>query len=150
MKSRPLAIVAVVLFVVSFVLPAFSGYNGFQCLRACWEIVAVRRDPEEFWFRIYYGSFLLANAFFVTAFAINFFTERFRYTRITLTLLAFFDVLSWLVYNLTKEGDPHRLEIQVGYFVWLAAYVLLFVSQLLETQKPAVPAPVKPANENAS
>ena len=130
MKTRRnLGLVAIVVFVVSYFLPAYGSGSGFACLEVCWNIL-LGHDTKILsggWF--YYSGFVIANLFFIGMVVALFATTNHRRLRLVISVVSFLHVLSWLVLHLFQH--PSQLtEIKPGYYVWLCAYGLLVVAHL--------------------
>ncbi len=134
MKSRTLLLVAGAVFITSFFLPAYSGSRGFECFDYCWSLLW--KYPEESvpkW--LYYAGFVITNVAFVLVFTLRLARSRFHITGFIVSALAFFHVLSWLFVNLRRTDIA---SLQVGYYLWLLAYILLLVVQISEGRKSNV------------
>ncbi len=132
MKPRTLLWVAGAVFITSFFLPAYSGSNGFECFNYCLGILL--KYPEDSFLKwLYYAGFVVTNIAFALVLALRLVRSRFRITGFIVTAVAFFHVLSWLLVHLRKEDIA---LIKAGYYLWLLAYGLLLVAQILEGRKP--------------
>lgn len=137
MKPRPLALIAGVVFAVSFLLPSFADANGFECFSACWSLLRQLTDESQnpVFTRIYYSAFVLTNVAFAAVLATGLLSQRLYRVRFFITVAAFFHVVSWFVLNVPKQSVE---ALKVGYYVWLLAYCLLLASLLVEnSRKPA-------------
>ncbi|HEY9249005.1 MAG TPA: hypothetical protein VIO38_07730 [Rariglobus sp.] len=140
MNPRSLSLAAGALFAVSYFLPAFAGSRGVQCLLFCWDLL--RRAPgDELLGWLYYSAFVPTNLLVAPIIVLTLMSgDRFVRTRFFVATALFFHVLSWLLLNWLKETSVARMELQVGYFVWLLAYALLVLAQFLAVRKPLPPA----------
>lgn len=124
-RSRWVLVAALVAFGLSFALPAYGEQSGWACLQVCWGAL-VDFNPKDFGAGLYFPGFVLTNVVFVyvgaTAVA-----RRAGFVRELLAVAAAGHVLSWPIINLLKSDGDFR-AIEVGYYVWLAAYVTLVAS----------------------
>jgi hypothetical protein len=138
MKAKQkLAAIATGAFILSHCLPAYSGSTGFGCFLVCLNIMLGQDSTVHAglggW--IYYSGFVLANLLFpVLAFMLMFSARCFSRTRRWLSLLISLQVLSWLLNN------EELSSIGAGYYVWLGAYILLFIAHTLKESTSQVPA----------
>jgi hypothetical protein len=126
---RNLGLAALVVFIISFFLPAFGGMSGFASFAFCWNTL-LGHDPTGFmgnvrilsgaWF--YYSGFVMSNILFLGLVAALFLPGTIGRLGSVFSLVCFLQALSWLVL-FTISGDPSK--IKVGYYVWLIAYGLL-------------------------
>jgi hypothetical protein len=129
MTPRNLGLVAVVIFVISHLLPAYGDGSGFACFGFCWSTL-LGRDTEILsgsWF--YYSGFAIANVLFVGLSVALWVTKRSRRLRAVVAIALFLQVLSWLALHILQQ-PPQITEIKCGYYVWLIAYGLLVVAHL--------------------
>jgi hypothetical protein len=120
---------ALVLFIISFFLPAFEGMSGFASFAFCWNTLLGHqpfgnvRIPSGEWF--YYSGFVISNILFVGLVAALFLTKKPGRLGSVFSIVCFLQALSWLVLP-AISGDPSQITaIKVGYYVWLIAYGLL-------------------------
>jgi hypothetical protein len=118
---RVLALSTAIIFAVSFLLPAYTTFNGFSCFRMCWGIL-VKLPPEKWSAWLYYGGFAVSNILFVGFLALAFAGRTFSRGCIVLISILCLHVLSWLVVDSVNYG--WGTNIRIGYFVWLLAYIL--------------------------
>jgi hypothetical protein len=118
---RVLASSTAIIFAVSFLLPAYTPYNGFNCFMLCWGGL-IKFPPEKWGAWLYYGGFAVSNILFVGFLALAFARKTFSKACIVLISIMGLHVLSWLVLNLVWDG--WKTAIRIGYFVWLLAYIL--------------------------
>ena len=126
---RNLGLAALVLFIISFFLPAFEGMSGFASFAFCWNSLLGHEPFSNIrilsggWF--YYSGFVMSNILFVGLVAALFVTRKLRRVRSVFSVVCFLQVLSWLVL-FAISGKPSEIAaIKVGYYVWLIAYGLL-------------------------
>src|ERR1035441_8648660 len=87
MKPRlVLASSTAIIFAVSFLLPAYTTFNGFSCFRMCWGIL-IKLPPESFGAWLYYGGFAVSNILFVGFLALGFTGTTFSRVAIVLILI---------------------------------------------------------------
>ncbi|MET0263398.1 MAG: hypothetical protein ABW223_10905, partial [Rariglobus sp.] len=142
MKFPKLAALASVAFVVSFFLPAFAGAKGYQCFEFCWKLLLGHQSQTVDPFgRIYYSAFVVSNLAFVVLVGLAIVKAGYTKTRFVASAVIFFHVLSWLFLNLAKE-TVETLQLQPGYYLWLAAYALLVAAHFVPI--PPNPALVEP------
>jgi hypothetical protein len=131
--SRNLGLVAIALFVVSHLLPAYSGgASGFDCFVQCWKTLLRPGDGIGGW--LYYSGFVVSNILFVGLAAALFVTKKSRRLRSALSVVIFLQVLSWLVLHVFPEPS-HVGEIEIGYYVWLTGFGLLVAAHF--SKRPA-------------
>jgi hypothetical protein len=126
---RNLALLAVVLFVISHFLPAYSNGSGFACFQYCWNML-LGHDGDVFtggWF--YYSAFAISNILFVGLVVTLFLTKKGRSLRALLSVVFFLHVMSWLAIH-TFQSPTQIEEIKIGYYAWLIAYGLLLAAHL--------------------
>ena len=122
MKPRlVLASSTAIIFAVSFLLPAYTTFKGFDCFRMCWGVL-VKFPPESFGAWLYYGGFAVSNILLVGFLARAFTGKMFSKGAIVLISILCLHVLSWLVVDSVNYG--WGTDIRIGYFVWLLAYIL--------------------------
>ena len=126
---RNTGLAALVVFVISFFLPAFEGMSGFASFAFCWgtllghEASGNVRIFRGGWF--YYSGFALSNVLFVGLVVALFLTRKTGRVRSVLSVVCFLQALSWLVLSIIS-GEPSQITaIKVGYYVWLIAYGVL-------------------------
>lgn len=125
-STRPLAFVAFVMYVIAHFLPALGVYRGLVCHCISWSIL-LTSPVREF----YTALFALDNLLFVVLLVRVFGQLRFRLWMVVLSGLSLFHVLSWWV-----RGQPYflpngaRAGIGIGYYIWAAAFVLVFLVTL--------------------
>jgi len=101
-------------------------FAGFECFQFCWGgIFKLNSDGIGAW--IYFSSFVLDNLLFPILIASLFMKSRFMWLTRLLAVAAMLHVLSWLVLEIVSRGVGPDFSIKIGYFVWLAAYILLVV-----------------------
>ena len=144
---------AIVLFIISYLLPADGGTPGYGCFLACWEILM---KPELSGGWLYYSGFVLSNILFVVIAVALITTEKALRFRGALALIVFFHVVSWSalhcfsgvielwnqrlltlpaletfsMYGLNSPATGDR--IQIGYYVWAWAYCLLLFAHVVK------------------
>jgi hypothetical protein len=125
---QSLTLGALVVFVLSHLLPAYENASGFSCFRFCGEVL-LRREETQLGAWFYYSGFAIANLLFIGLVATQFFTKQGRNLRSVVSVICFLHVLSWLVLHIIP--DPSQLaELKIGYYVWLIAYGLLVTAHL--------------------
>jgi hypothetical protein len=132
---RNLGLAALLVFVISFFLPAFEGMSGFASFAFCWDTLL---GHEAFgnvrifsggWF--YYSGFVLSNVLFVGLVAALFLTGKRGRVRSVFSVVCFLQALSWLVLFILSGNPSQITAIKVGYYVWLIAHGLLVMAHLL-------------------
>src|SRR6185503_18942338 len=129
---RNLGLAALVVFIISFFLPAFEDMSGFASFAFCWDTLLGHEPTGNVrilsggWF--YYSGFVMSNILFVGLVAALFLTKKIGRLRSVFSLFCFLQPLSWLVL-FTISGDQIT-AIKVGYYVWLIAYGLLVSAYL--------------------
>lgn len=126
---RNLGLAALVVFIISFFLPAFEDMSGFASFAFCWDTLLGHepfgnvRTLSGGWF--YYSGFVMSNVLFVGLVAALFLTRKPGRLRSVFSLVCFLQALSWLVLFIISEKPSQITAIKVGYYVWLLAYGLL-------------------------
>ena len=129
---RALGFAALVVFIISFFLPAFEGMSGFRCFAFCWntfighELSGNIRILSGGWF--YYSGFVISNILFIGLVAALFATTKISRVRAAFSLICFLQALSWIVLFAISGEPPQKVAIKVGYYVWLMAYGLLVIA----------------------
>lgn len=141
MTPRNLGLAAVVIFVISHLLPAYADGSGFACFAFCWNTL-LGRDTEILtgsWF--YYSGFAIANVLFVGLSVTLWVTKQIRRLRSVVVVALFLQVLSWSALHIFQQ-PPQITEIKIGYYVWLVAYGLLVAAHLWKApaESPGSPA----------
>jgi len=125
--SQKLGLAAVVVFVISHLLPAYEDGSGFACFQLCWSILWRPDELSGGW--AYYSGFVLVNILMPVAVIALFVTKRRHKLWAVVSIVCFLDVLSWAVMSAFQQ--PSELgKIKMGYYVWLAAYGLLVAAHL--------------------
>jgi hypothetical protein len=127
--SRKFAVTAMVLFAVSFFLPAYGDGRGYLCFWECWKLL-VGHDRGNFGGWLYYSGFVVSNAAFLTLGLGLCTTGNGRLFRSVVSLILLLHTLSWFFVNIRNLP-----ELKVGYYVWLLAYGLLFAAHLIKTPR---------------
>src|SRR5262245_15818950 len=134
---RNLGLAALVVFIISFFLPAFEDMSGFASFAFCWDALLGHEPSGNIriltggWF--YYSGFVMSNILFVGLVAALFVTSKLRKLRSVISFVCFLQVLSWLLL-FTISGKPSQITaIKMGYYVWLIAYGLLATAHLWKT-----------------
>lgn len=137
----PFSIAAWAAFVVSFFLPSFADYRGWQCAIAhgsFWS-EATRGD----WASIHYLLLTLPNLLMLASPWVLLRSggsvrglRWFRYSTFTASLL----VASFLALVFFDDGGG---ELRVGAFVWATSFVLLWLSVILPNRKSLEPEVLK-------
>ena len=126
---RNLGLAALVVFIISFFLPAFEGMSGFASFAFCWDTLFGHEPSGNIrilsgsWF--YYSGFVMSNILFVGLVAALFLTRKIGRLRSVFSLVCFLQALSWLVLFIIPAEPSQITAIKVGYYVWLIAYGLL-------------------------
>src|SRR5262245_38359932 len=129
---RNLGLVAIVVFMVSYFLPALDDMSGFACFGYCWSML-LGHDADFLsggWF--YYSGFVLANILFIGLAVALLATKKGRGLRSAVSFVCFLQVLSWLVLFVISGKPSQVAAIKVGYYVWLTAYGVLVAAHLRE------------------
>jgi|ERR1051326_1402844 hypothetical protein len=131
---RNQGLAALVVFMISFFLPAFEDMSGFGSFTYCWDTF-LGHEPfgnvrilSGGWF--YYSGFVMCNIFFVGLVAALFVTRKIRRVRSVFSVVCFLQALSWLVLFIFSGKPSQIAAIKVGYYVWLIAYGLLVTAHL--------------------
>jgi hypothetical protein len=135
--QKKIASCAAVAFGVSFFLPALDNESGFACLIDCWRVFT-RSDsghalPMGGW--LYYSGFVAANALFIVLAGAILYPTPFRRVRLWISLASLLQVLSWLIVSLAHVDKEDQFDLAIGYFLWLASYILLFAAHFVRDDK---------------
>jgi hypothetical protein len=136
---QKLGVTAIILFIISHFLPACVNVTGFGCFQKCWEILV--RPTANFdlgWF--YYSGFVFSNILFLALAVALFTTKKSLRFRMFTSLILLFHVMSWYILHLFDK-TMGIFEIKVGYYVWLLAYALLFVTHTTKSPTDAKTTP---------
>jgi hypothetical protein len=147
---RNLGLAALVVFIISFFLPAFEDMSGFASFAFCWDTLLGHEPSGNIrilsggWF--YYSGFVLSNVLFVGLVVASFVTKKSRRLRSVVSIVCFLQVLSWMVL-FAISGKPSQIAaVRIGYYVWLTAYGLLVTAHLWKmTPSNEAPAPKRRA-----
>src|SRR5690349_9819271 len=107
--SKKLGLIAIVIFLISFFLPAYSGGSGFDCFRECWNLLlgdgfgGKYRILSGGWF--YYSGFAISNILFIGLVVALFVTNKSRRPGLVVSVVCFLQVLSWFAFNIIV-GKP--------------------------------------------
>jgi hypothetical protein len=129
---RNLGLAALVVFIISFFLPAFEDMSGFASFAYCWNTLLGHEPTGNVrilsggWFC--YSGFVLSNILFVGLVAALFLTKKIDRLRSAFSCLCFLQALSWLVLFAISEKPSQITAVKVGYYVWLIAYGLLVIA----------------------
>jgi len=120
---KKLGLIAIMIFVISYFLPAYSDISGFACFAVCWKILLGHEANvlSGGWF--YYSGFVISSVFFIALAAALFTTKKHRGLRSGVSIVCFLEVLSWLVLHIFHPSEIS--QIKIGYYVWLIAYGIL-------------------------
>jgi hypothetical protein len=135
--TRILGWIAMVVFAISHVLPAYSDGSGFTCFVACWNML-LGRDGESFsggWF--YYSGFAISNILFIGLVVALLLTKKWRGVRSLISVVFFLHVFSWFALQVFQQ-PPQITEIKIGYYVWLMAYGLLVAAHLWKAPRESL------------
>lgn len=135
--SRKLGLIAIVTFLISFFLPAYSGGSGFDCFGYCWNLFLGHdgfgnKIPilSGGWF--YYSGFVISNILFIGLVVALLVTNKSRRPGSLVSIVCFLQALSWLVCNVIFGKPSQITEFNIGYYAWLIAYGLLVAAHLRE------------------
>jgi hypothetical protein len=138
--NRPLAMMAWVVFVVSFFLPATRGLRGWQCAGWIlpWNLGALSKPGDGRWVFVHYELLNLANLLMVASpFLLRFFGQEarsmrwLRHSAFAALALTGLMVLEEFFLSVGKLG------LAVGYYLWVFSFALLYVSTVLEFRSMA-------------
>jgi hypothetical protein len=128
--NRPLAWSAWSLFVVSFFLPAYADGFGWRCAGLSATAVSWSDFSFRDWFDVHLASLTLANLLMIVSpFLLARFSPNLRFMKWlrVFNFLALALVWSFIVILLT---DGARKDLKIGCYVWIASFLLLFLSTL--------------------
>ena len=128
--AQKLGVAAVLLFIISYLLPAYTEDRGYACFLACWGILW-NPDSSDLGGWLYYSGFVLTNILFVVLVVALFVTKKARQLRWLGSFILPLYVMSWSIIALVDRKSSAMRDIKVGYYVWLAAYALLFAAQAI-------------------
>jgi len=129
--SQKIGLTAVSLFAVSHLLPAYDTLPGFSCFQMCWRTML---ELDNAWF--YYSGFVFSNIMFSILVVALFVSKTGWRVRSIASFIILLHITSWSVLHLWGGLS----DIKIGYYVWLAAYALLFIAHLFkDTNNPMEP-----------
>jgi hypothetical protein len=160
---QKLGLAAIVLFIISYFLPADDGVLGYGCFLACWEIM-IKPEISGGW--LYYSGFVFSNILFLVIGVALFLTQKAPRVRSVVALIVFLHVVLWSVlhnfsavsqlwnqnsftlkslqsvsvYGLSSPATGDHIEI--GYYVWAWAYGLLLTAHVIKSAKLRLEEPV--------
>lgn len=125
--------IAVLLFLISFLLPAYrpdhDAYSGWACLKFCFGTLN-GNEVRDAW-RFYYFGFVFTNLLFLLLWGVSTIKEGLRSMCAWISLIPLMHVMSWLVLNLLDRERQGALLVEYGYFIWFFSFMLLSVSLFL-------------------
>jgi hypothetical protein len=127
--SQKIGFTAVSLFGVSHLLPAYPSTRGFACFQECWRIMW-NDTPDFGW--LYYSGFAFSNIIFPILVAALFVSTRGWRFRSIASFIILLHTTSWSVLQPDNISD-----IKIGYYVWLAAYALLYSASIQRAEQLA-------------
>src|SRR5262249_3828411 len=110
--KRNLQWAPIVIFLISFALPAFSNDSGFACFAYCWNMLLGRDAFGDIpivsgaWF--YYSGFVISNILFIGLVVALFITTKSRKLSSVVSIVCFLQVLSWVVLFVIS-GKPSQI-----------------------------------------
>ena len=121
-----ITVTAILLFLLSFFLPALDDGSGFFCAKYCaYDIWEASSDPGRI---LYYFPFTFSNLLMLILPLLLLTRARNKAIPmgvIFIQAILILHVLSWLVLSL-KDGDT---DIKIGYYIWLLSMcMILYVS----------------------
>lgn len=118
---------ALLVFAISYLLPAYGDFSGFACFTVCWQMLLGNDTPvlSGGWF--YYSGFVICNVIFIALAVALFVTRNNRPLRLGISVVLFLHVLSWLILHVFQQ-PPQIADLKVGYYLWLIAFGLLLVA----------------------
>ena len=139
-KSQKIGLAAIVVFAISHFLPAFGGDRGYACFQECWKTMT-KHDMTNVAGWLYYSGFVLSSVTFVVLASALFLTRTGRYFRLFVSVFILLHTITWFFVNIKGLSN-----IEVGYYVWLTAYVVLFAAHLTKESNKSVEANRRPAS----
>jgi hypothetical protein len=139
-KSTKMGFAAIVLFAISHFLPAFGGYRGYACFQECWKTMT-KHDMTDVAGWLYYSGFVFSSVTFVVLAGALFLTRKARFFRLCASVIILLHTISWLLVNVKGLSN-----VEVGYYVWLTAYALLFTVHLTKESNKSVETNRRPAS----
>jgi hypothetical protein len=142
---RKVAFAAGAIFTASYFLPAMDTSSGFACFDDCWRVL-IRSDsshalPLGAW--LYYSAFVAANALFVFLFGAVQLNTSVSRVRLWLAAASLLQVSSWIVVNIVGVWHGEEFAPRIGYFLWLASFVLLYSAHRIRDETKSEPAAAK-------
>jgi hypothetical protein len=127
--KNKIILTSLILFVISYFLPAYYGEFGYNCARYC--LLEMWSYQTNFWIILYYFIFNITNIIMIIMplFILSSYYDRSAsqkikfYLKILFTLL-FLHVLSWWFIHFFSDSEIKN--IQIGYYLW-AFSIGLFV-----------------------
>lgn len=134
-RSKKIGLAAVLLFAVSYFLPAYDTLRGFACFLQCWETLW-HFDPSDLGCSLYYSGFALSNIMLPILVVGLFVSHRGWQFRSTVSLVMLLHTVSWSI----LESSSSNSSIKIGYYLWLGAYWLLYSAY--RSNEPSAPHPL--------
>src|SRR5689334_14774676 len=100
---RDLGWAAVVVFVISHLLPAYGDGSGFACFEFCWNTLWGHETDvlSGGWF--YYSGFAISNILFIALAVALFVTKKSRRLGSVVSFVFFLHVLSWWILHMFQQ-----------------------------------------------
>ena len=134
-----LTISGMVLFVVSFFLPAYYNIPGYECaqivLTDIWGDESDQRN--RFLVSVYYLAFNFSNGLMLALpvlLLIRFRAKPVPLWMVGIQFVLLLHVLSWPVIHLVESVEEFQ-EIKVGYYLWLLSMCLILVASVLSRRQ---------------
>jgi hypothetical protein len=133
-----MALVAVLLFGVSFALPADGNMSGIASLNACWGVFTEfgKDHGADLGGWLYYSGFVLANALFVALVGALLLRPARTGLRFWISTVSTLQVFSWLVVNLFSLRNGDSFDLGIGYFIWLLSFIVLLAAHGIRSETP--------------
>lgn len=129
-------VLASFLFFGSFMLPAFGDsanyFSGWECLNLCISSLGTVSDA-------YFWGFVVINLGFVGVVPCAWLKPRMNWWIFAAVAACALYVISWFVLMLFQEPEPNLSALKVGYYVWLASFLLLAFSVFPPSKARVVP-----------
>ena len=117
---RPLIILTAIMFTISWFMPVLEGYSGWMAFRVALSSIWPYDGPSSGgWWPLHVPS-ALTNGWFVISLAVLILSQH-RFILVILWGL----VLATLVNTLWFVLDGDRSDLRVGYYLWLASFLVL-------------------------
>ncbi len=131
MSIKFLVITLLFVYLISFCLPAYFDYSGYDCLIICSQkLLSLLKAEITELSLFYYIGFCISNLLFVTFALVLLIKESLPRLAKIFQLIICVHVASWGLLNLSDLS-----QLKIGYYLWLGAYIGLTHTALIQAGK---------------